>query len=159
MDIVERFISKAHSDPFTFKGCRLKMESNKNEIIEFLHNSQEGTRPSEYRIKYEDIERAIESAELQEKSTTGLIVKIVVQKANMHIAPASTTSGYWANLAFLYRIDSSDGAEWLLYGYGKGRFKKSRINLKKGACLGYSLFSAISEKNHQISESFADKNC
>lgn len=151
MDLVCEFMLTAHTDPFSFTGCLLRMKSQGREISTFLCESQAGMKPVKYKINIIDLARAIKSAESKIDCADGLIVKMVVQKANMTVLPASAASGYWANLVFLCRDRCGD---WFVYAYAKGRFKSHCLVLSRERYLGYKIFISISDKSRQISDAF-----
>ena len=163
MDIVNYYLRAAHSDKPKFNHCWLRVANEKANVISFLSNAQEGSKPIYNRISYENIEKVL--TYVQSKVDHDLITKLVIQKANLGVSAHSKVSGVWTHLAFLLYDHSAEDSKWILYGYGRMRLREQLLQLNKGDdpilknTLGYSVFVSVSERNKSFDGSLGVQGC
>jgi len=123
MEIIHAFELNS-TEGFRFETCWIET-SNENDARIFLAERQINTRPNAAKIQLRDIKFILSKITELDNEPSDLIVKVVIQKGNTEVSPETRRlGGIWANLVFLIRVFVGGTEKWMIYGVGKGRYRK-----------------------------------
>jgi len=150
MELVRFYNSVAHSDGFEFEPCWLNLKEDRSEVSTFLKKVQENSKTK--RVTLMDIWLSLKGG-IPDAPVNGSTTKVVIQLINKDVTSQSAISGYWTRLAFLVRLGPGLNENWMLYGIGKGRFKRKHLKIKSDEKRSVLVFSShFSEKVDLVCE-------
>lgn len=155
MEVVQTYYLHS-TEGFRFDPCRIDA-SNESTAKEFLEKLQEHTRPAAARIRLKDVNFILAKISEFDTEPHDLTVKLVVQKGNTAVSnDTRRLGGIWANLIFLIRVSEGGLSKWLIYGGGKGRYRKyPLLEIERGKPLGYSYFLSVNQNDKSKAQHFS----
>lgn len=156
MDIVTLY-QQSSTEGFRFDPTRRISTDSVDDLATFLSDFQETAKPQNYRIKVSDVKLVLDTIASNPVDDFDLNVKIVIHKGNTNIKPETIRlGGIWVNLLFIARVVQGSSVNWIVYGGGKGRYRRyPMMEIKEKHPLGFSYHVSINQKDFSRSASFS----
>ena len=149
MELVEMYERAAYNGHFQFVHLSCNLNTNAEYIRRFLLENNKNC-PWKNCLTMANIESVVSQPNLNDYEVE-LTSKIVIQKANFEVSAGTKANGVTTRLLFLIR-NPGQPAEWLVYGYAKGRYRDLDIlNINETEPLGYSYYYSLHEKQCDLS--------